>query len=101
MYVNLYSGPDYFIYNSYSSLLNVIFFTFMFGIAMPLIFPLGLLYIVIFYFFERVTITYFYQKPPMYDEKINGKVLELLKWAPIVMMCFNYWVFGNQQLFAN
>lgn len=32
----------------------------------------------------------------MYDEKLNRSALGVLKYAPVVMMVFGYWVMGNR-----
>lgn len=95
-YVDLYAGPDYFIYNKYTSILNVIFVTFMYGLAMPLLFPICFLFLMVFYFFDKLLITYFFKKPPMYDDKINRNVISILKWPPVFMVCFGFWVMGNK-----
>ena len=55
----------------YSELLNIIYVTFMFGIAMPVLFPIAFISILILYIMERLKITYYYRKPPMYDHKLN------------------------------
>lgn len=55
----------------YSGMMNVLFVTFMYGLAIPLLFPIALLAFSIQYFCEKLTITYFFRKPPMFDEKMN------------------------------
>jgi len=37
----------------------------------------------------------------MYDEKLNVSALGILKWAPVFMMFFGYWIMGNRQIFNN
>ena len=80
----------------YSTILNVAYVTFMYGLAIPLLFPIALLTFIIMYFSEKLQITYFYKKPPMFDEKLNTSALSVLKYAPVVMMIFGYWVMGNR-----
>jgi len=80
----------------YSGLMNVTFITFMYGLGLPLLFPIVLLFLIILYFMERLLITYFYKKPPMYDEKLNSSALSTLKWAPFFMMFFGYWIMSNR-----
>lgn len=100
-YVNLYSGPNYLMHFKYSSMLNTIFVSFMYGLALPLLFPIALLGIIVLYLVERIQITYVYKKPPMYDDKLNNATLSILKWAPFLMMMFGYWLMGNKQIFSN
>lgn len=66
-YVNLFAGPDHLLHFKYSSVMNVTFVTFMYGLALPLLFPIALLAFFVLYVTEKLTITYYYKKPPMYD----------------------------------
>jgi hypothetical protein len=68
----------------------------MYGLAIPLLFPIAVVYLLVMYAIERLCITYYFKKPPMFDEKLNESALGTLKWAPIFMMAFGWWIFGNQ-----
>jgi len=57
-YVKLYSGPEYLLHFKYSYLLNISFITFMFGAGMPILFPIALLSVCIFYILERLNLAY-------------------------------------------
>lgn len=81
--------------------MNITFVTFMYGLALPLLFPIALLAFFILYVTERLTITYYYKKPPMYDEKMNEAALGILKWAPFFMVIFGFWQLGNKQIFSH
>ena len=83
----------------YAAILNTIWVTFMFGLALPLLFPIAALTFINYYFCEKVLLTYYYQKPPMYDEKLNKTALAWVKFAPLLMMAFGYWIMGNRQIF--
>jgi hypothetical protein len=85
----------------YSSMMNVTFVTFMYGLAVPVLFPIALLSYIVLYSVEKIFITYVYKKPPMYDDKLNNAALSILKWAPFFMMAFGYWIMGNKQIFSN
>lgn len=100
-YVNLHAGPDHLLHFKYSSVLNITFITFMYGLALPVLFPIALLAFFVLYVTEKLTLTYFYKKPPMYDEKLNDAALGILKWAPIAMVMFGFWIMGNVQLFTS
>eukprot|EP00347_Sterkiella_histriomuscorum_P002409 403368266 len=100
-YVNLYSGPDYMMHAKYSAMLNVTFVTFMYGLAIPLLFPIAFCYFIVLYCVEKLCLTYFFKKPPMFDEKLNESVIATLKWAPVFMMIFGFWMMGNRQIFQN
>lgn len=85
----------------YSAMLNVTFVTFMYGLAIPLLFPIAMLFFIILYVVEKLCLTYYYKKPPMFDEKLNESAIATLKWAPVFMMLFGYWTMGNRQIFQN
>lgn len=66
-YVDLYSGPAYFIHYKYSYLLNIIFVTFTFGAGIPILFPIALGSFLVLYTVERLAVAYSYKRPPMFD----------------------------------
>eukprot|EP00117_Sycon_ciliatum_P041124 scpid37102/ scgid30137/ len=100
-YINLYSGPEYMMHVKYSGMMNVLFVCFMYGLAIPALFPISLLAFTVLYLVEKYTITYFFRKPPMFDEKLNESSISKMKWAPIFMMFFGFWCLSNKQIFTN
>jgi len=100
-YINLYSGPEYAMHFKYSGMMNSVFVCFMYGIAIPMLFPICLLGFTILYTVEKLMITYFFRKPPMFDEKLNSSAITKMKYAPLFMMFFGYWCMSNVQLFTN
>ena len=79
----------------YSGILNVLFVCFMYGLAIPMLFPISLMAFTVLYTMEKLTITYFFRQPPMFDEKLNESAISKMKWAPIFMMFFGYWCLSN------
>jgi len=100
-YIELYSGPTFFIHYKYSFLLNVIFVTFMYGIGLPILFPVAAAAFFVIFMVEKLMIYYSYRQPPAYDEKLNTEVLKLMTWAPLFMMAFGYWMMSSKQLLSN
>ena len=100
-YINLYSGPEYLIHYKYSSILNIVFVTFMYGLALPLLFPIALVSLIILYIVEKLCIVYYYKEPPSYDEKLNVIAVKILFWAPLLMYSVGYWMISNKQMFEN
>ena len=49
-YLDTYTGPVYLMHYKYSTLLNVVFVTMMYGLGMPILFPIACLSCVILYF---------------------------------------------------
>lgn len=99
-YVNLYAGPQHVMSYKYSALLTTICVTFMYGLALPELFPIAALTFFNYYTVDKFLITYFYQKPPLYDDKLNKTALELMKFGPIIMLIFGYYWMGNMQIFT-
>lgn len=85
----------------YAAMLNVIFVTFTYGLAVPLLFPIACLFFVVSYIVERLALAYSYRRPPMFDDVLNKSAIETLKIAPLFMMMFGYWIMGNRQIFYN
>jgi hypothetical protein len=67
-YVDLHSGPEYFIHFKYSSVLNIAFVTMMYGSGIPILYPIAVVAYLVFYILERVMVAYFYQLPPTFDD---------------------------------
>ena len=100
-YLNVYTGPVYLMHYKYSTMLNVIFVTFVYGAGIPILFPIAALSMLILYFQEKLMLYYGYRVPPMYDERLSQKVLNQLQWAPMFLLFFGYWMYSNQQLLSN
>lgn len=100
-YVNLYSGPQHVISYKYSAILTTVCVTFMYGIALPEMFPIAAFTFFNYYVVDRFLIAYYYQRPPIYDDKLNKVALETMKYAPLLMMFFGWWCMGNMQVFSS
>ena len=98
-YINLYAGPDYIIHFKYASIIVQVYVSFMYGMFVPILYPIALFGIFNMYVIERLCLAYFYKQPPMYDSKLNGKALQVLQYAPCLMYIFGYWALSNQQIF--
>ena len=85
----------------YAGMLNVIFVTFTYGMAIPVLFPLAFVFFAVSSVVERLTLAYSYRKPPMFDDQLNRAALSYLKVAPLFMMLFGYWCLGNNQIFGD
>lgn len=83
----------------YSAILTTVWVTFMYGTILPILYPLAAFTFFNYYAVDKFLITYYYQRPPVYDDKLNMRALELMKWAPVICMFFGYWFMGNMQIF--
>lgn len=100
-FVQQYAGPVYLIQSKYSAMMVIIFTTFMYGMALPILFPICLLALFNMYFIETYCLVYFYRKPPMYDGKLDSRALTILRYPPLLMFAFGYWAISNSQMFLN
>lgn len=82
-------------------MLNTLFVTMMYGYAIPMLFPIAAFSFINQLIFEKILIIYYYQKPPVYDDRLNKVVLSLMKYAALFMLFFGYWCLGNMQIYNN
>lgn len=95
-YIEIYSGPVFFIHYKYSAILNIVFVTMMYGMGLPILFPVASLSLLTLYCVEKTMLHYCYREPPMYDEKLNTNALSILTWAPCLFLSFGYWMLSNK-----
>ena len=100
-YLDLYTGPDYIIHYKYSGILNVTFVTMMYGLGLPMLFPIAFLSFFIIYATERYQLAYTYQLPPAMDNKMTQNAMGLLSYTPLLFLLNGYWMLANRQMFEN
>lgn len=61
LYVDVYSGPEYMIHLRFSTIMNLTFVCFMYGTALPLLYPIALWSFFVLYTLERILICYYYK----------------------------------------
>lgn len=97
----MYAGPDVYLHYRYSAILNQIWVAMTHGLALPMLFPICLFGIFNIYFVEKMLFAWFYKQPPLFDNKLNERALDILKLSPIVFLASAYWLLGNRQMFFN
>ena len=75
--------------------------TFMYGLMMPILFPMCFFGLINFFMTDTLLVIYFYRKPPSYNEKMDVVAGYIVKLSPIFMFVLGYWAFGNTQKFSN
>jgi hypothetical protein len=100
-YVELFSGPTFFIHYKYSSILNITFVTMLYGVGLPILFPVAAASIFVLYVVEKSMLAYSYRQPPAYDERLNNNVLALMTYSPLLFLSFGYWMLSSRQLLYN
>lgn len=68
---------------------------------MPILYPIGLLAMIILYVTERLTLAYYYKIPPQVDSKVLMDSIWIMKWGIVGSFYIGYWMFSNNQIFSN
>ena len=100
-FTEVYSGPEFELYIKIANLIMMNYVAFLYGPGMPIFFILAFAYLFLHYSVERLSMAYFYRKPPMYDNKLNNNTLFLLRLGPVIYCLMATWLFSNQQVFRN
>jgi hypothetical protein len=100
-YIDLYAGPQYFLHSKYSNLLNITFMTLMFGVGLPILFPIALVSFLVIYLLERVLVAYYYRQPELTDNSLAATALYILQCAPLLYLAVGTWMMSNIQIFYN
>jgi len=73
----------------------------MYGIGMPIMFPMAALIISNQRLAERVQVAYNMGQPPAMDNALSKSVLNILKFGPVIMLFNGFWLVDNRQFFDN
>ena len=101
LYKALYSGANYVIHFKYSGLLNITFITMMYGVGMPILFPLAAFNFFNQWLCERIIVSYQVQQPPIMDDKLTVNCVEMMYFSPLFLLINGYWMLSNPQIFNN
>lgn len=101
VYKMLHSGIEYDIHFKYSAVLNVACVTMMYGVGMPILFPIAAFNFMNQYICERIVVAYQVRKPPVLDDKLAKNAIQILYWSPILLLFNGYWMLSNPQIFEN
>ena len=97
----VYGGGDYVIHFKYYGVLNVVYVTMMYGIGMPILFPIAALNLFNQWICERLVVAYMMKRPPALDNKLSENCIAMLKGAPIVFLANGFWMVSNLQIFKS
>jgi hypothetical protein len=100
-FVKIHAGPEVKLDLQYSYIFLMVFTTFTYGLALPLLFPICAFGMTNLYITEKIQFAYLYRKPPMYGGELNLGALNLIAKAPFFLLFFGYWMLGNRQIFFN
>lgn len=100
-YKKVYKGGNFQIHIKYTIVMNVTFTAMMYGLSMPILFPLAGLTIYNMRICNRVEVAWLYKLPPAMNDSITRQVMALLKFSPLFLIFNGYWIMDNQQIFNN
>lgn len=67
-FLNTYSGPEMLFHYRYSLFMIQVFTCMLFGVGLPILFPIVLVSLIIQYVVDRLLIVYIYKQPPHFDQ---------------------------------
>ena len=95
-YVDVHAGPKFNLHALYAKFLLIIYVTLTFGFLLPILFPICAFALTNLYITDALLLTYWYRRPPDYDDAEYRNALYILKFAPIPMFAFGYWAMSNE-----
>jgi len=70
-YKSIWSGAEFAIHSNYSVVLNITFTALLYGINMPIMWPLAALAIINWTVSERIAVAWLYKMPSSMDDKLT------------------------------
>lgn len=95
-YKKLHGGADYIIHFKYSNILNVCYITMMYGVGMPILFPIAAFNFLNQWFCERVIVAYCMKLPPALDDMLLKNFVRMLRFSPLLFLANGYWMASNK-----
>ena len=71
----------------------------LYGVGLPIMFPIAVLSLGIFWSLERYHMAYTYQLPPSLDDRLTKNAVRVLKFSPVMLLANGYWMLGQSQIF--
>ena len=71
----------------------------MYGLGLPILFPVAALSYFVFWATERYQMAYNYQLPPALDDALTRNMIKLLSYSPILFLLNGLWMLSNRQIF--
>ena len=84
-----------------ANILNVTYVTLVYGLGLPLLFPIALLSYFIFWAVERYMLAYVYRKTPIMGPEMIKNGLSVFRFLPAIFLLNSFWMLSNRQIFDN
>jgi hypothetical protein len=95
-YVELIANEEMALFDCYSHIIVIVLINMLYGVGIPVLFPLTLFAWISLYVFGRVATVYYYKKSPMMDNSMNKNAIIILKWAVHLYTLAGYWFLTNR-----
>ena len=94
-------GPQFDISARYATIFTIVYVTLIFGIGMPILYPIAIFNLSVIYCVERFVIAYHYRVPPTMDDRLVKNAMRILSFTPMLFLVNAFWMLSNQQIFGN
>ena len=100
-YEDSYTGGELLLYEKYTDMLVIFTVAMMYGIGMPILFPLAGFSMLALWVCERYDVARNVKLPPIMRNSISKRMIRELRWSPLLLLINGYWMLTNQQAFGN
>ena len=98
---SIWFGADFIIHIKQSENLNILFVSMMYGVGMPILFPLAAFNFMNQWICDRYLVAWHMRLPPSLDDTLMRNFIGKVRIAPIIMAFNGYWMIENKQIFDN
>ena len=95
----MYMGPELMFEYRYSTMLNSVYISLMFGSGMPLLYLFGFVSFFLTYWVDKFAFLRIYQTPPRYNKDLMKASRESLYVAIFIHFIFGFWMYSNSVIF--
>lgn len=98
-YEQMYMGPELLFEYRYSTLLNMVYISLMYGTGMPVLYFFGSVTFFLSYWIDKWTLLRIYQTPPRYNKDLMKTTREWMNIAVLLHFVFGFWMYSNSVIF--
>lgn len=89
------------IHFKYSDALNVSFVCLLYGLSIPILFPIAAITLKLQQVAERIAVAWVARLPPAMDNSLNNNAISMIKFAPLFLIMNGFWMVDNRTIFNN
>ena len=89
------------IHFKYSDALNVVFVCLMYGLTMPMLFPIAAITLKLQQIAEKIAVAWVARLPPAMDNSLNNNAIFMVMTAPMFLLVNGFWMIDNKAIFDN